>query len=429
MTRRMRIAIASIEYPPQPFSSGIGTYTKVVAEGLTRRGHTVHVLTRGTDRNRVERHGNLSVEYVVPARAELPEQIGNTLRMALFGARGLLGEARYRRRIARRLHQLVDEEGYELVEAADHMGEAAWFDPSRHPGVPFVVRLHTPMSYSERLEPNVPPWVTAVVAAQERLQVRHASHLTSPAAALIPAMLEVLRAAGRPVAVYPNPRPPSLLPSAPAPDPQGPPVVLFVGRLTGWKGVDTLMRTVPEVLRRHPRARFRVAGADSGPTRGFPSYEAYLRSLLPPPAEAQVEFLGKVEHEALAEHYRRASVCVFPSRFEAQGYTCLEAMSFGKAIVGSAVGGMRELLDEGDAGLLHQPPDPADLAGKILTLLEDGGLRRRLGTRAFERARTRFSTERSLEAAEAFYARAIDGSSPRPGSSSTAAPRRVTADL
>lgn len=424
MKRPMHIAIASIEYPPQPFSSGIGTYTKTIAEGLVERGHRVHVLTRGTDAHRIERAGRLSVEYLVPARAELPQQLDSSLGMVALGARGLAGEIRYRRRLAGRLHELVAEEGYELVEAADHMGEAAWFDAARHPGVPFVVRLHTPMCFSERIERNVPAWVTAVVASQERRQVRHATHLTCPAQALVGPMLQELHAPRRAVTVYPNPNRGVLRPSEPSPDPAGPPVILFVGRLTGWKGVDTLMRAVPEVLRAYPDARFLLAGADSGPAHGFASYKAYLRSLLPPGAEAGVEFLGKVGFDALAAHYHRATVCVFPSRFEVQGYTCLEAMSFGKAVIGSAVGGMRELLDDGRAGLLHQPPDPADLTAAILTLLGDPALRVRLGRRAFERARTHFSAERSLDAAEDFYARAIDGlrSDPAPRSSDVAAP-------
>lgn len=410
----MRIVLTTIEYPPQPFSSGIGTYTKAVAEGLAERGHRVHVLTRGTGANAIEEHDRLTIEYVVPARAELPEKLTNSLSMAAFGLRGLVGEARYRRRVARRLHELVGEDGFELVEAADHMGEAAWFDPSGHPGVPFIVRLHTPMTYSERIERNVPPWVTAVVAAQERRQVRHATHLTCPAWAIVGPMLEALNAPGRPVTVYPNPNVAAMRPDRPVPDPEGPPVILFVGRLSGWKGVDTLMRAVPEVLRRHPDARFVLAGADSGPSHGHASYGAYLRSLLSPSARSSVEFLGKVEHDRLREHYRRATVCVFPSRFEVQGYTCLEAMGFGKAIVGSAVGGMRDLLDEGRAGLLHRPPDAEDLTRAILTLLGDAELRTRLGARAFERARTHFSAEHSLDAAEDFYARAIDELRPEP---------------
>ncbi|HKI58135.1 MAG TPA: glycosyltransferase family 4 protein [Trueperaceae bacterium] len=408
MSRSLRIAIASIEYPTQPFSSGIGTYTQALAEGLVARGHRVHVLTRGAEGNTIERDGDLRVEYVVPARAELPERLSNSLSMAALGVRGLIGESRYRRRIAMRLHELVADEGYQLVEAADHMGEAAWYDPARHPGVPFVVRLHTPLACSERIERNVPPWVTAVAASQERRQVRRATHLTAPASATVAPMLEALRAIGRAVTVYPNPHASALRPSRPAPEPDGPPVVLFVGRLSGWKGADTLMRAVPEVLGHFPETRFVVAGADPGPSHGFDTYEAYLRSLLPPRAAGSVEFQGRVGHDLLAGHYRRATACVFPSRFEALGYACLEAMSFGKAIVGSAVGGMRELLDDGNAGLLHRPPDPADLARHIVALLGDPALRQRLGRRAFERARTRYSAERSLDAAEAFYAGAID---------------------
>lgn len=404
----MRIVLVTIEYPPQPFSSGIGSYTQAIAQGLAGRGHTVHVLTRGTDGDRVEAQDGVTVEYVVPARAELPERLHSTLAMIALGLRGISGEIRYRRRIARRLHALVERDGYELVETADHMGEAAWYDPGRHPAVPFVVRLHTPLCYSERIERNIPAWVTAVVASQERRQARHATHLTSPSGAMVDAFMDTLRLAGRPVHVNPNPPLVALRSSSPVPNPPGAPVVLFVGRLTGWKGVDTLMRAVPQVLRRFPEARFQLVGADTGPSHGYASHRAYLESLLPDDARPNVEFVGKVAPEAMEGFYRQATVCAFPSRFDVSPYTCLEAMNFGKAIIGSCRSGMREMLDGGAAGLLHRPPDAEDLADKIVQLLDDPDLRRRLGERAFDRARSALSAEAALDATEAFYEQAID---------------------
>jgi len=414
MTRSLHILLATIEYPPQPFSSGIGSYTKAVAEGLAARGHRVRVLTRGTERNAVDTIEGVTVEYVVPTRAELPKDQSNTFAMAALGLRGLAGEIRYRRRLANRIHDLVARHGYDLVEAADHLGEAAWYDPARHPGVPFVVRLHTPMTYSERVERNVPGWVTAVVATQERRQARHATHLSSPSATMVAPFLDALHARGRHVHVFPNPNLSTLGAAAPTPDPAGPPVVLFVGRLTGWKGVDTLMRAVPHVLRRHPDTRFQLLGGDTGPCHGYASYRAYLESLLPDSVRHSVEFLGKVQQDELASFYRRATVCVFPSRFDVLPYTCLEAMNYGKAIIGSSTSGMRDMLDDGAAGLLHHPPDVDDLTENIVSLLDDPGLRVRLGSRAFDRARSVLSVGAALDATEEFYLRAIDDLRARP---------------
>ncbi|MEJ2287886.1 MAG: glycosyltransferase, partial [Deinococcales bacterium] len=98
---------------------------------------------------------------------------------------------------------------------------------------------------------------------------------------------------------------------------------------------------------------------------------------------------------------------VFPSRFDNLPYDCLEAMSLGKAIVGSSQGGMVDLLDEGRAGLLHTPPDPEDLACRVAELLASPELRRRLGRAARTRATTAFAREASLDAAERFYRRAV----------------------
>ncbi len=400
----LRLALATIEYPPQAFSSGIGTYTRNLAEGLAERGHTVHVVSRGADRDAVETVGGVTIDYVTPARAELPEVL-DTRTMAAFALRGIAGEIVYRRKVAARLHRLVAQGGFQLVEAADHLGEAAWYDPDRHPGVPFVVRLHTPMAYSELIDRVAPRWVTAVASSMERRQAGRATHLTCPTSITVEPFLAALRLDGRHVSAYPNPN--RIGASEPCPNPPGPPVVLFVGRLNAWKGADTLMRAAGEVLRDRPDARIELAGAVSGQAPSQDRYVAHLRSLIDPAVRERVEFLGRLDSAALVERYRRATVCVFPSRFENQSYTCLEAMSFGKAIVGSSEGGMRELLEDGAAGLLHDPPDPLDLARHIGRLLDDPGLRARLGLRAHQRANGTFDLERSLDAAEAFYRRAI----------------------
>jgi len=183
--------------------------------------------------------------------------------------------------------------------------------------------------------------------------------------------------------------------------------VLFVGRVVRWKGVDLLVRAVPKVLERHPEARFVFVGADNVGMEGSPTAEAYLRHLLPSRASRRLHFTGYLPHAEVAAYYKRATVCVFPSLFEAFGYTCLEAMTYSKAIVGSRHGGMCELLDEGRAGKLFTPPDVQGLADHLSTLLADPGLRTHLGEQARRRAQHFYGAETVLNDIEAFYRQAL----------------------
>ena len=96
----------------------------------------------------------------------------------------------------------------------------------------------------------------------------------------------------------------------------------------------------------------------------------------------RIVFKGPVEHDALPEVLARAHVCVYPSHMEAQGIVNLEAMAMGKAVVSSHTGPGPEIVQDGVSGLLCNPHDPASIANRIITLMKDHELRRRIGEEA-----------------------------------------------
>lgn len=402
--RPLTIALASIEYPPDRFSAGIGTYTKALAQLLHSRGHAVHVVTRGTERQHVSDEEGVTVHRLLPGRPELPGALGPGP-IARLLARSLPAELEYRRNVVRTLSRLVRTEGVDLVESADHMAETVGYEPARFPRVPFVVRLHTPLAVTEKFAPNIPEPARVGIRFLERRLLRKATHLTSPSASGTSFILDEM-GLDRPVTCYPNPPSYSLQEDAPKTEDEAA-TVLFVGRLNFHKGVDLLARAIPGIVEAYPAARFVFAGADNISARGFSSVSEYLLSLLPPEMHQAVRFNGHMAHHDLRDLYARATVCVFPSRFEAFGYTCLEAMGFGKAIVGSSNGGMAEMLD-GGGGLLFTPPDVDELRGQILRLLGEPRLRRELGRKARRRATDVYGQEAVIDEVEAFYRRAIE---------------------
>jgi glycogen(starch) synthase len=405
-SRPLTIALVTIEYPPDPFSSGIGSYTKTMAESLARRGHEVHVVTRGTGDECRTQEGSVTIHRVVPARPPIPRHLTPwaTTRLAI---RGAFSEVRYRRKVASKLAELVENEGVELIEAADHAAEAAFYDPRRHPRVPFIVRLHTPVAIGEIFDRNLPEIARRLVGLYERRFLRRATHLTATSSRVIDFMAEEMRLAPNAITALPNPPtfdPGTVLVREELEDPN---MVLFVGRVNHWKGTHLLMKAIPRVLERKPTARFVLIGADAFSYRGHASMRDYLLGLLPEDCHESVLFMGRLPHDEVGAQFQRASVCVFPSLFEVFGYTCLEAMTYGRAIVGSGNGGMSELLDDGRAGLLFTPPDYRELADKILSLLGDPDLRRRLGARARERVLGKYDMGIVLEQFEEYYRQAI----------------------
>jgi glycosyltransferase involved in cell wall biosynthesis len=109
------------------------------------------------------------------------------------------------------------------------------------------------------------------------------------------------------------------------------------------------------------------------------------------------EALGFVPHDRLLGLYERAAVVACPSHREGYGVVCAEAMAHGRPVVASAVGGLRDLVVDGETGLLVPPGDVAALRGALERLLGDGALRARMGRAARERARISLSWERSTD--------------------------------
>lgn len=148
--------------------------------------------------------------------------------------------------------------------------------------------------------------------------------------------------------------------------------LLYVGRLTGQKGVESLIRALPEIVRRRPGVVLTVVG--TGPQ------EQELRALSRKHGlEHRVKFLGAIENSRLPELYRRASVLVLPSLGEGFGLVCAEALSCECPVVASDLPGVREIVQDEENGLLFPPGDSGKLAGQVLALLAAPALQRRFG--------------------------------------------------
>ncbi len=169
-------------------------------------------------------------------------------------------------------------------------------------------------------------------------------------------------------------------------EPDEPPCVLFVGRLSEEKGILDFVQATEGM----PRV---IVG--DGPLRG-----------------RVPDALGFVSRAELVAHYERAAVVVCPSHREGYGVVAREAMAHGRPVVATAVGGLLDAIEDGVTGLLVPPRDPAALRAAIETLLSDAELRRRLGAAARKAARDRFSWQVSTERTLAAYRDALQARSP-----------------
>lgn len=174
------------------------------------------------------------------------------------------------------------------------------------------------------------------------------------------------------------------------PPPPPPPTRLAaVGRLIPIKGLDVLMRAFAAARERVPELTLEIAGA--GPL------DAELRRAAP----EGVTFLGRVD--PVAEVYERNAVVVVPSRGEGFGMVALEAAERGRAAIVSRVGGLPEIVVDGETGLVVPPEDDAALAGAIVALATDPDRVRAYGSAARVRALRSFSETAAADGVDALY--------------------------
>ncbi|UZR27396.1 glycosyltransferase family 4 protein [Methylococcus mesophilus] len=253
-------------------------------------------------------------------------------------------------------------------------------------GVPYVFHVHSGefgVFYSSECRPAAKWWV--------RRTLRRAACVIALTEAWSKVLLAIepqasVRVIGNPVRV------PDALPAERG---SGRPQVLFLGRLREKKGVFDLVRAIPLVLKRVPDAVFTLAGDGE--------MEAVRRLALELGVSDAVRLPGWIGEAEKDAELSAARVLALPSYFEGLPVCILEAMAAGVPVVATPVGGIPELLGEGECGLLVPPGDVQALAESLVLALEDTGLRRRLRESAFHRAVNYHAIQGVLRQLDAVY--------------------------
>ena len=158
------------------------------------------------------------------------------------------------------------------------------------------------------------------------------------------------------------------------------PSILFIGGLVKLKSADLLIKAIPIIKKSIQNIRVFIGGA--GPQ------EKELKNLVKElNIEENVKFLGFVSGDEKYSYYKSADICVFPSVYETFCIVCLEAMACGKPVVASDVGGIPFVVENGKTGFLFERGNVNELAEKVIILLKNKELRKKMGEAGRERAK------------------------------------------
>ena len=187
------------------------------------------------------------------------------------------------------------------------------------------------------------------------------------------------------------------------------PVLLYIGTLADWQGLDIVIRALPKILERHP-IQLRIVGRGRSRQRKLLSKQ--IRKL---GVEESVSILPAIPHHEIPALIGEADICVAPLGLNDRNVTqgacpikLLEYMAAGRPLLASNMPIVRELVREDMDALLFSPSDPDDLARQAIHLLDDLDLSKRLAQSASERALTKFTWHESQKKLGKVYEKLLD---------------------
>lgn len=177
--------------------------------------------------------------------------------------------------------------------------------------------------------------------------------------------------------------------------------LLAIGRVVPEKGFDIALEAMPEILAKRPDARLTIAG--DGPEKA--QLEKQVEAL---GIQSAVNFTGWVTPEKVYELINEASMVVVPSRWrEAFGLVALQAAQMARPVVASNVGGLPEVIADGQTGFIIEKENATELARAVLQLTESPEQSARMGIAGRERAKEMFNWDKHIDEYEQLYQRLL----------------------
>lgn len=164
-----------------------------------------------------------------------------------------------------------------------------------------------------------------------------------------------------------------------------------IGRIIPQKGHRSLLLAIPEVIKKYPETFFLIVGDVYLKEERY--QEELLEIIKKNKIEDRVKFTGF--RYDIGNLIRSLDILVFPSVApESFGLSVLEAMSLGKPVIASKVGGVSEIIEDGINGMLIEPNHPEQITDRIIQLLSDKEMYHRMGWEAKEAVTRKFSLKR-----------------------------------
>ncbi len=178
-------------------------------------------------------------------------------------------------------------------------------------------------------------------------------------------------------------------------------IILAVGRLNYQKGFQYLIKAMPQIIKRVPSAKLVIVGEGE--------LSAYLKGLAEKIGLTDVVvFTGVIDSSMITSAYSAADIFVLPSIFESFGMTLIEAQAAGKPVIATDVGGVPEVLVNGQTGILVEPKNIEQLEKAVVTLLTNTQLAEEMGAKGRRFVLENFASDKIVNSILEIYQKFVN---------------------
>jgi glycogen(starch) synthase len=371
---RVKVLMVSWEYPPVVIG-GLGRHVHHLSTALAAAGHEVVVLSRrqsGTDPSTHPSSDEFDEDVRVVAAAQDPHEF--TFGDDMMAWTLAMGHA-------------MSRAGLSLDFTPDVVHAHDWL--VAHPAVALSEFYYVPMVSTVHATEagRHSGWVSGSLSRQvhavESWLVRESDSLITCSTSMADEITELFGPGLAEITVIRNGIDAARWPFATRRPRNGPPELLYVGRLEYEKGVHDAIAALPRIRRVHPGTTLTIAG--DGTQQDWLVEQARKHRV-----RKATKFVGRLDHEELLRLLHQADAAVLPSHYEPFGLAALEAAAAGTPLVTSNIGGLGEAVIDGETGMSCPPRDVARLAKAVCAVLDDPATAQRRARAARQRLTSAF---------------------------------------
>lgn len=393
----MHICLVHFEYPQETSVGGIGTYQKRNAEMLKKFGHDVTVIAGALEKDQDYLENGIRI-----IRLKKGYDPYDTVEECLS----------YRNRVNDIIEKVNKEHKIDVVEIPDLGAEGIIFQRNENRDIPIVVKLHTPTTmitefnggattFTEDVKKTLANWESEFIYNADKL-ISCTELLSKMIKQRFPKTrtknIEVVYNVAELKNFYPQKNNHSSK------------TILYCGTLEQRKGLFILAKVIPLIIDElnDEEVRFDFIGNDFNRNDKLIPTSEYMMSLIPKKYHKYIHFLGQKKNSELNYYFNNARMAILPSLFDNLPYVAMEELATEMPLIASINTGVREMIVDGESGILYNPLDIEELYKKIIYLYRNPDIAMKLGKRGRIEIADKFSEQKIIGQMEKIYEEAID---------------------